>query len=441
MIDNDLISACDIFLKCIDSVNLSPEELAGAINHFNISAKQIMEASVKLPKHYNLTVKGIRRIIELYLGEFIELFKDADKVQIYTTHPTPPYVMMLAANAGEGTIKIKTPEFVVMLVLRSFFGWKREVKGESESVCPHCGMNQMRLFLIESGCIAPPEVLWNWGLLCDVNNKTGGVLQKNYPDIIGMDITQLKGHFTGQERFQYLSMQIKQKFHMEISESAERKAWDQWISLILTMESITELNNKTQGQLLGGNDLALFQSILLTAFSDWIPVIEAVKLLFIELKDRKKQMEYSEKNCLYCYYVPLTIPEVSTIFAGYGINLIGNTAFLSYKAERYPQQSLSDKIASMCMQILISNDHAAEAQEVCKRLKEYRCRGYLTGMFSNDRWIGGNQKDIARLIEKESGYPVFFLDMDFWDNNNLEILEDRIKIIAERIKLSQCHDC
>ncbi|MGI6586107.1 MAG: 2-hydroxyacyl-CoA dehydratase [Gracilibacteraceae bacterium] len=290
---------------------------------------------------------------------------------------------------------------------------------------------------IESGCIAPPEVLWNWGLLCDVNNKTGGVLQKNYPDIIGMDITQLKGHFTGQERFQYLSMQIKQKFHMEISESAERKAWDQWIFLILTMESITELNNKTQGQLLGGNDLALFQSILLTSFSDWIPVIEAVKLLFIELKDRKKQMEYSEENCLYCYYVPLTTPEVSTIFAGYGINLIGNTAFLSYRAERYPQQSLSDKIASMCMQILISNDRAAEAQKVCKRLKEYRCRGYLTGMFSNDRWIGGNQKDIARLIEKESGYPVFFLEMDFWDSNNLDTLEDRIRIIAERIKLSQ----
>ncbi len=445
MVGNEMISACGIFLKCINSSGLSPAELAKALNCFDISADRIITASEKLPEHYDLTLEGVRRIIELYLAEFIDLFRDTDKVLIYATHPAPLYAMLLAGNAGKAGIRIKTPEFVVMLVLRSFFGWKEDIKEIWNSVSPQCGMNQMRLFLIKNGCIARPAVLWNWNLLCDENFITGEILQQHYPELRGINIARSKGRNTEAERFQSLCDQIEkalliiwQELGIDISENIEKQAWNQWMSLVLTMDSITQLNNKLQGQLLGGNDLALVHSILLTAFSDWLPVMEALKLLHIELKDRKKLIErfhseYVRKKCLYCYYVPLTTPEISRLFARYGINLIGNTAFLSCKTEKYSQKSLSEKIALMCMQILIGNGYETEAEEVCKQLEEYQCRGYLTGMFSNDRWLGGQQRAIAELVEKKSVYPVFFLDMDFWYSNDLGILEDKIKTIADHI--------
>lgn len=445
MVGNEMIHACDIFLKCIHSTGLSSAELAKALNCFDIDANLVIKASEKLPEHYDVTLEGVRRIIELYLAEFTDLFRDTDKVQIYVTHPAPLYVMLLVGNAGEAGVRIKTPELIVMLVLRSFFGWKGAIKGVWSPASPQCGMNQMRLFLIESGCIARPAVLWNWSLLCDENCMTGEILKRHYPELQGINITRSEGRHTEEERFQALCNQIekallkiRQELNLDISESVEKQAWSLWMSLVMTMDSITQLNNKLQGQLLGGNDLALVHSILLTAFSDWTPVMEALKLLHIELKDKKKRIEYFSneydgKKCLYCYYVPLTTPEVSGIFARYGIKLIGNTAFLSRRMEKYSQKSLSEKIALMCMKILIGNGCEAEAEGVCKQLEEYRCRGYLTGMYAYDRWLGGQQSAIAELVEKKSGYPVFFLDMDFWNANALEILEDRIREIAKML--------
>ena len=55
---------------------------------------------------------------------------------------------------------------------------------------------------------------------------------------------------------------------------------------------------------------------------------------------------------------------------------------------------------------------------------------YLLFVDSDD-WLEANT--VAELIEKKYGYPVFFLNMDFWYSNDLEILEDRIKTIADCI--------
>ena len=55
-------------------------------------------------------------------------------------------------------------------------------------------------------------------------------------------------------------------------------------------ESITKLNNKLQGRLLGGNNLALAHSIMLTAFSDYAPLMESLDLLYVELKNKRDQL-------------------------------------------------------------------------------------------------------------------------------------------------------
>lgn len=440
-----MLSACEVFLKCIKSSTLSPAELARALEHFGISAECVIKAAEELPEHYHLDLEGIRRIIELYIAEFIDLFKNTDSALICTTHPTPLYVMLLVGNAGRSGVRIKTPGFVAMLVLRSFFLWKEGIKGVRGSGSPVCGMNQMRLFLIKNECIERPAVLWNWGLLCDENCITGRILKQHYPEIEKIDIKGLRGSNSDKELFQHLCSQIEKAFiklrrvlDLDISENAEKQAWNQWMSLVLTIESITRLNNKLQGQLLGGNDLALVHSVLITAFSDWTPLLEALELLYVELKNRRSRIEHSHKEyankaCLYCYYVPLTTPQVSSLFARHGISLIGNTAFLFRKAGELSPKSLNERIALMCMQILIGGDCETEAEAVCKQLGKYRCRGYLTGMYAYDRWLGSGQRAVAELIEKKFGYPVFFLDMDFWHSNDLEILEARIKAIAKRI--------
>jgi hypothetical protein len=445
MAGRKMLSACEVFLECIKSSGLSAAKLAKALERFGISAEHVIKAAEKLPEHYDLTFEGIRRIIELYIVEFMSLFEDTDKALIYTSHPTPLYAMLLVGNAGKSGVRIKTPGFVAMLVLRSFFMWKEDIKRAWDSGLQTCGINQMRLFLIKNECVNRPAVLWNWGLLCDENCMTGRILKRHYPGIEIIDIKGLRGSNSGKERFQYLCSQIEKALleirrvlDQDISENVEKQSWNQWMSLVLVIESITKLNNKLQGQLLGGNDLALVHSIMLTAFSDYAPLMESLGLLFFELKNKRDRIKHSSKGyadraCLYCYYVPLTTPQVSSLFARHGVSLIGNTAFLFRKAGEFSPKSLNERIALVCMQILIGGDCQTVAEEVGKQLEEYRCRGYLTGMYAFDRWLGGEQRTIAELIEKKFGYPVFFLDMDFWHSNDLERLADRIKKIAERI--------
>jgi hypothetical protein len=440
-----MLSACEVFLKCIKSSTLSPAELARALERFGISAECVIKAAEELPEHYHLDLEGIRRIIELYIAEFIDLFKNTDSALICTTHPTPLYVMLLVGNAGRSGVRIKTPGFVAMLVLRSFFLWKEDIKGVLGSELPVCGMNQMRLFLIKNECIDRPAVLWNWDLLCDENCITGRILKRHYPEIEKIDIKGLRSSNSEEELFLHLCSQVEKAFFklgrvldLDISENVEKQSWNQWMSLVLVIESITKLNNKLQGRLLGGNNLALAHSIMLTAFSDYAPLMESLDLLYVELKNKRDRIEhsgkgYANKACLYCYYVPLTTPQVSSLFARHGVSLIGNTAFLFRKVEEFSPKSLHERIALVCMQILVGGDCETEAEEVGKRLEEYRCRGYLTGMYAFDRWLGSGQGAVAELIEKKFGYPVFFLDMDFWHSNDLEMLEARIKAIVKRI--------
>jgi hypothetical protein len=450
MTGNKMLSACEVFLKCIKSSDLSPAELAKALECFGISADRVIKAAEELPGHYDLGLEGVRRIIELYIAEFIGLFKDTDSALIYTTHPTPLYVMLLVDNAGKSGVRIKTPGFVAILVLRSFFIWEGNIKGVSDSGFPICGVNQMRLFLIKNKCIDRPAVLWNWGLMCDENCITGRILQQHYSEIESIDIKRLRGSNSKEELFQHLCSQVEKALleirrilDLDISEDVERQSSNQWMSLVLIIESITQLNNKHQGRLLGGNGLALVHSIMLTAFSDWTLLMEALELLYVELKNKRNRVEhfehsnkgYANRACLYCYYVPLTTPQVSSLFARHGINLIGNTAFLFRKAEEFSPKSLNERIAVMCMQILIGGDCDTEAEAVGEQLEKYRCHGYLTGMYAYDRWLGDGQGAIAELIEKKYGYPVYFLEMDFWHSNDLERLETKIKEIAKLITL------
>ena len=78
-----------------------------------------------------------------------------------------------------------------------------------------------------------------------------------------------------------------------------------------------------------------------------------------------------------------------------------------------------------------------KADQISERLMKYSFDGMLFGFFDFDRWLGSDNKLLAKLIEEKTKLPVFYIEGDFWEDRDysLEALKTRIESICEIIKM------
>ena len=61
-----------------------------------------------------------------------------------------------------------------------------------------------------------------------------------------------------------------------------------------------------------------------------------------------------------------------------------------------------------------------EADEICKLIEKYNLDGIVLGMFSFDRWLGGHEKILTKIVAEKTGKRVFTYDTDFWNQEFFE---------------------
>lgn len=61
----------------------------------------------------------------------------------------------------------------------------------------------------------------------------------------------------------------------------------------------------------------------------------------------------------------------------------------------------------------------------------------LFGLFDFDRWLGSDNRLLAKLVEEKTKLPTFYIEGDFWEDRDYspEALSTRIESICEIIKM------
>jgi hypothetical protein len=67
----------------------------------------------------------------------------------------------------------------------------------------------------------------------------------------------------------------------------------------------------------------------------------------------------------------------------------------------------------------------------------YGIDGLIFGFFDFDRWVGSDNKLLAKLVEAKTHKPTFHIEGDLWDDRdyNQEALRTRIESICEILKM------
>ncbi len=412
--------------------------LKKACNRWGISEKEI-EAAYKfnIPNFYKIQYEGVRKLLGLYVQEWIHLESlwQKDCFKIYYNVPGSVSGMVWLKESCKTDVYVGSPDLISMVVLYGIIGIKEKIENNS---CRHCAVNMMRFKQSEQSLIPPPDIRWSNGLLCDEAPKLDAVLSEK--DVKTRHIFILKAgkydisSLYMEEQIKEVFEEIANNYPFLLEEQTFKTVKKSRFLLALKIEQIIQLLNKKKKFLLGNAELTLLETMLLTNFDVGMDeMINVVSDLYKEIKNVKTIESIPEMKQRYSiYYTPVCNPEYSKIFEDNKIGLLVQVAFKS-KGILYENESWQKEIAMECLGMTIGLPATVEAEEISNVIRQYQLDGLVLGMFSFDRWLGAHQNLLKSIVEEKTGKNVFVYETDFW--NQESFTQDRMKTAVETLKI------
>ena len=327
---------------------------------------------------YDLDIPGVKELISLYIGEFVSLYEHSDKFRIYASVPCPT-VIAAAFNKGEN-VRIVTAELCAMVVLRGILGLDVNFGYDDK----RCAMMENRALYLQEKRIPLPDGLWSFGLLCDECCKTDELITAQTNIQSWQSICQRPGQT---QRYHFYEQRLREDISSVCSaagcaipdvESARNTA----IKAAVLISGISCATSRCP--VLKAGTLSLINTAQLCAFGDYEALCKALELI------RKSMRTLPEKKGrkIYNYYIPPCVPELGTIFEEQGISLVGDAAFLTLPVTESFSGDLAGAAAASWAATVLSHDGKTNAGYTAEAIKKYGCAGYMTGLFSFDRWLG-----------------------------------------------------
>lgn len=409
-----------------------------------------------IPTYWDLSLKGLQKFIAACIREVAETAKmgiykqNGDKI-LYSNMPASPVCVYANRLAGNGSLHISHPDFLMSTILGAFFNKDCEaVSGNScmNPACHHCGMNCLRADASKDGLIAPPTVTWNWGLHCNEAPKTEELIRclkgPEWHDVfitIPHDAPLGDVEADDLERVEYLAeeisigqQQVTAYTGVEVREEHIRAAMDAYLGYMARVELLTDLVVSADPQPITGNELTLFGICTEVSFDTGFDYLnEALDIAIAEVRERiKSGTGVLPKGApkLACHFNPVNVPWVDKAFRENGVNLSLGRIYPSARALRsyLGESNIYCSIARQCLAMPSAVNMRDEARIVAQVLSQYTVDGALYGFFAFDRWIGALQKTMIQIVEEQTNIPHFYLEGDFWDGRRYQ-LEDRISRI------------
>lgn len=405
-------------------IGLSAEQyssFAAALEHFRDVQTAPGRDEFAAGDLYDLDVPGVKELIRLYIAEFAALYEHRDEYRIYATVPCPT-VIAAAFNNGEN-VRIFTAELCAMVVLRGILGLDVNFGYDNK----RCAMMENRALYLQEKRIPLPDGLWGFGLLCDECCKTDELITAQTNIQSWQSICQRPGQT---QRYHFYEQRLREDISSVCSAAGcaipdVERARGFALKTAVLISGISCANSRCP--VLKAGTLSLINTAQLCAFGDYEALCMALDMI------RKSMRTLPEKkgSKIYNYYIPPCVPELGKIFEEQGISLVGDAAFLTLPVTESFSGDLAGAAAASWAATVLSHDGKTNACHTVDAIKKYGCAGYMTGLFSFDRWLGAGHILTNGMIESLSTKPVFQLALDFWGRNmNISKLRDRAETIG-----------
>lgn len=399
---------------------------AAAVENFGNASTVPGREKFTVQELYDLDIPGVKKLIKLYINEFTSLYRQNDKYRIYASVPCP--TVIAAAFNKTDKVRICTAELCTMVVLRGILGLDVNFGHSGNN---RCAMMENRAIYLEESRLPIPDGLWSFGLLCDECCKTDELICANTKIRSWQSFCQRPGQ---EGRYRMYEEGLREDIASvcaaagcDISDISKAKNISLRASLLISQISCAN----SRCPVLKAGTLSLINTAQLCAFGDYEALCKALEMI------RKSMRTLPEKKGrkIYNYYIPPCVPELGMIFEEQGMTMVGDAAFLTLPVTENFSADLAGATAANWAATVLSHDGKTNAEHTAKAIKKYGCTGYMTGLFSFDRWLGAGHMLTNGMIESLSDKPVFQLDMDFWGRNmNINKLRDRAETIGCMLK-------
>ena len=442
-----------IWVKTAEKLQLTEDKIAFALDTY-------------LPQNWDLKYLGVRKMIGAYLREVAEICdtpnKKANGVKIvYGILPAIANYYYAVKESGGDKVFIGFPDLILVNVLNSFFHSAAPFLNEAEKMgftygCRHCPLNKMRVAAYTTGTIAAPDIIWSWGFNCDEGPKTDEFIQGITGKQWHYHVSRVPhdGRFDEQEdmiedRVRFMSEQMKLGVKA-IEEATGIEVTDEHLALAnkhagamgFKVGMLTQMTTNSNPPVLGGETLTMLQQCLTVPFNTGFKYMEdAIDTLIKECRKAIKNGEGvmpKDTPTIGYYNLPFCVPWVGKFFRDNGV--IGTFSHaltmskLEQSASKYPDDPWM-AAAEMWSRNGMCRNLAGEAESMIEKVEMCHPDGMVLGFFDFDRWLGAQQKIMAKIVEEKTGVPSYYIEADFWDDRDYspESLKTRIESVCQII--------
>jgi benzoyl-CoA reductase/2-hydroxyglutaryl-CoA dehydratase subunit BcrC/BadD/HgdB len=441
------------WLKTAERLRLKEEDIYFAVDTY-------------IPQNWDIKYRGVRKMIGAYFQEIAQTvdtptMKENGVKIVYGILPAIANYYYAVKEAGGDNVYIGFPDLLMVNFLNSFFHGAAPFLYEAEKQgftygCRHCPLNKMRVAAYSTGTIAPPDIIWSWGFNCDEGPKTDEMLQGLFGNVWKYHVSRVPhdGRFDEQEdeieeRVKFMSEQMKLGVR-EIEKATGITVTDENLAnankkanaMGFKVEMLTKMCTTSNPPVLGGEALTLFQQALTVPFNTGFTYLEpAIDIMIKEVRQAIKNGEGvmpKDTPTIGYYNLPFCVPWVGKFFRDNGVIGTFSHALSHSKLEMSPGKWPDDpwmSAAEMWSRNGMCRNLAGEAESMIEKVEMFKPDGMVLGFFDFDRWLGAQQKIMAKIVEEKTGVPSYYIEADFWDDRDYspESLKTRIESVCQII--------
>ena len=421
-----------------------------------------------LPQNFDMQYEGVKKLMGATLRETVDIAytteynKQGVKI-VYGILPAIQTNYTAIKEAGGDGVFVSFADHWLLCGLQYLFHKVDPCleKAEEEGMtygCRHCALNKTRIGGYRKGMMAAPDVIWAWGFNCDEGPKTDEYINMLYGEGEWPHVISRLPHDThwGEkddemvDRIEFLAKELKdgqreieEIIGIEVKPEHMQRAVANCQRRAFKAGSLVQLVCKSNPQVLGANALTMFCNIFALPMNAGLEYFEdAVDTMLREgRKAMKEGVGVIEKDApkLGCYFVPYAVPWIDRIFRDNGVAMTFSTVLTPNKkmmqAPSFEEPFMAT--AEQWLRMPIGQNMRYEIDSMIDKAKSNNVDGMVMGFFDFDRWLGAHQKMCAKIIEKETGIPHFYMESDFWEDRDYspQALKTRIESICQVIKM------
>jgi len=441
-----------------------------AIQKISLTQEDFERAEKRVETYFDLELKGMRKILGIFLKEFISLVlaRQEKKKIVYSMLPSlggnPTAVINLISKDFYGGF----PDVIFCFVLGSIFGKLGYILDAAETHAlpagmAHCGSNQIRLgrYLLE---LTPkPDLHLSWGVLCDEAPKMDDLISEDF-DVPTIFINRCQDGWIVKDgvpqlperSIRFTADELRRTVN-KINDALGVTITDELMmtSLLRSMECFNYwaeigLLLRDDPVPISQVDMLCLHLLILICVQDMDEVIEAFQLLLKELKERVAKgigpVEKGTPKVLFAGITSIPDPSIMRLIEELGLS-VSFTELQVFGPHGGPRPDIGEvgdlikagpyvTIAKLFATNSVFSGLGPRIDMLKKACSYWNVDGILWYLHSNCRTYSTDALMIKDAMKRDINIPIMIMEGDLYDPRvyNLEQQKVRLETFAEMVK-------